>query len=44
MIMKGFLQWSAVQSYAEFRLQQDSNRESRDPKSGALGHLVASLI
>ena len=36
MIMKGSVQWNAVQSWAVFRLQRDSNPELTGPKSGAL--------
>ena len=35
MIMKGSVWWSFVQSWTEFRLQQDSNPGPCDPKSGA---------
>ena len=42
-IMKGSVQWSAVESWAEFRLKQDANSGHRDPKAPRTFPLTFSL-
>ena len=48
LIMKGFVQWSIIQSWAEFCVQRDSNLRSHDTKSEALtkqppGHFSSEM-